>query len=216
MRLKSFAEARLYAFVDLAYLGGRDPIVIAQHLCDGGADVIQLRAKMATVDEVRRLAEVLLPITESNGVMLVVNDHPQIAFAVGAPACHLGQEDFFVAGRRQVAEVVGSPPGLQLGLSTHAPDQALRALGAGPDYLAIGPVYSTPTKPGRTATGLEYVRWAAQHVSLPWFAIGGITLSNVDDVLGAGATRICVVSAILNAASVSVACQKFKERLTYA
>ena len=100
-----------------------------------------------------------------------------------------------------------------LGLSTHAPEQALRALRASPDYLAIGPIYPTPTKPGRPAVTLEYVRWAAANLRLPWFAIGGITLDNLDAVLAAGARRICVVSAILNAPDVAKACQQFQTRL---
>ena len=95
----------------------------------------------------------------------------------------------------------------------HAPDQALLALAAGPDYLAIGPVYATPTKPGRPGVTLDYVRWAAAHVTIPWFAIGGITLQNLDEVLAAGAERICVVSAILRAPDIAKACQQFRERL---
>jgi thiamine-phosphate pyrophosphorylase len=100
-----------------------------------------------------------------------------------------------------------------LGLSTHAPEQAQRALKAGPDYIAIGPVFATPTKPGRPAATLDYVRWAAANVRLPWFAIGGITLETLDAVLAAGATRICVVSAILNAPDVAKACREFRRRL---
>ena len=84
-------------------------------------------------------------------------------------------------------------------MSTHSPEQAKRALAAGPDYIAIGPVYSTGTKPKAKPVTLEYVRWAAANVNIPWFAIGGINLGNLDDVLAAGARRICVVSAILNA-----------------
>jgi thiamine-phosphate pyrophosphorylase len=111
------------------------------------------------------------------------------------------------------AQVTGCPPEMRLGLSTHAPEQARRALRAAPDYLAIGPVYGTPTKPGRTPVTLDYVRWAVANVDIPWFAIGGITLENLDDVLAAGATRICVVSAILNAPDIVQACQAFRRRL---
>jgi thiamine-phosphate pyrophosphorylase len=102
---------------------------------------------------------------------------------------------------------------VRIGLSTHAPDQAGRAIAAGPDYIAIGPVYATGTKPQATPVTLDYVRWAAAHVTLPWFAIGGITLSNLDAVLAAGARRICVVSAILNADDVVKACAEFQKRL---
>jgi thiamine-phosphate pyrophosphorylase len=211
--LKALADCRLYTFVDTGYLRGRKPEDIARQLCDGGSDLIQLRAKDSAPDEVRRLAEALLPITDRAGVGLVLNDHPKIALQVGAPLCHLGQEDFFGQGYRLAAQVTGCPKEILLGLSTHAPDQAHRALRAEPDYIAIGPVFATPTKPGRPAVTLDYVRWAAANVPLPWFAIGGITLENLDAVLAAGATRICVVSALLNAPDIAQACRAFRDRL---
>jgi thiamine-phosphate pyrophosphorylase len=103
---------------------------------------------------------------------------------------------------------------LRIGLSTHAPDQAQRALAAGPDYIAIGPVYyATGTKPTAKPVTLEYVRWAAENVNVPWFAIGGINLENLGDVLAAGAKRVCVVSAILNAPDVTKACAEFRRLL---
>jgi thiamine-phosphate pyrophosphorylase len=98
-------------------------------------------------------------------------------------------------------------------LSTHAPEQAQRAVAAGADYIAIGPVYATGTKPTAKPVTLEYVRWAAANITVPWFAIGGINLSNLDDVLTAGAERVCVVSAIMNATDVAKACAEFRRRL---
>jgi thiamine-phosphate pyrophosphorylase len=100
-----------------------------------------------------------------------------------------------------------------LGLSTHAPAQALRALAARPAYIAIGPVYPTPTKPGVTPVTLDYVRWAAANIPIPWFAIGGINLNNIAEVLQAGATRICAVTAILNAPDPAEACRQFRRHL---
>jgi thiamine-phosphate pyrophosphorylase len=214
--VKPLRDCRLYTFVDSAYLQGRKPEEIARALCDGGSDLIQLRAKTSAPDGIRRLAEALLPITEGAGVGLVINDHPRIALEVGAPLCHLGQEDFFDAGFRTAAQVTGCPKAMGLGLSTHSPEQARRALPAGPDYLAVGPVYATATKPDAKPVTLDYVRWAAAHVNIPWFAIGGITLANLDDVLAAGARRVGVVSAILTAPDVAKACRQFKERLTSA
>jgi thiamine-phosphate pyrophosphorylase len=102
---------------------------------------------------------------------------------------------------------------VSIGLSTHAPDQAKRAIAAQPAYIAIGPVYATGTKPTAKPVTLEYVRWAAQNVKIPWFAIGGINLQTIDHVLSAGATRICVVSAILNAKDVAAECLKYRRRL---
>lgn len=211
--MKPLADCRLYTFVDTAYLGGRAPADVARSLCDGGADLIQLRAKGWPVPEIRRLAEELLPIAQRAGVWFVINDHPQIARDLGAPLCHLGQEDFFDAGYRQVSDVAGSEAALQIGLSSHAPAQAQRAIAAGAAYVAVGPVYATATKPGATPVTLDYVRWAAANIAIPWFAIGGINLTNLDAVLAAGARRVCVVSAILTAPDVAQACHAFKTRL---
>src|ERR1041384_803548 len=149
--MKPLGQCRLYTFVDAAYLDGRDPVEIARQLCAGGSDLVQLRAKDWPPERIRRVAEALLPVTEAAGVGLVINDHPDIARAVGAPLCHLGQEDFFDAGPTHLSQLSTPNSQLRFGLSTHAPDQATRALAAGPDYLAIGPVFATPTKPGRPA-----------------------------------------------------------------
>lgn len=211
--MKPIPATRLYTFVDTAYLHGRDPAEIAHQLCDGGSDLVQLRAKGASLDEVRRLAEAVMPVCERANVNFVLNDHPQLALQLGAPVCHLGQEDFFDAGYRTAAQVTGCPPQMKLGLSTHAPVQAQRALRAAPDYLAIGPVFPTGTKPGRPAVTLDYVRWAAINVTIPWFAIGGINLTTLDSVLAAGARRICVVSAILNAPDITAVCRDFRNRI---
>jgi thiamine-phosphate pyrophosphorylase len=212
--VKALSECRLYAFVDTGYLRGRSPEAVARDLCVGGADLIQLRAKSSQVNEVGRLAAALLPITQQAGVNLVINDYPEIAKELSAEMCHLGQEDFLDSGYSQVSAVRGGARDLKVGLSTHAPEQAMRALAAGADYIAIGPVYATGTKPQATPVTLNFVRWAAVHVKIPWFAIGGINLGNLDSVLAAGARRICVVSAILNAPDIAAECRKFKERLS--
>jgi thiamine-phosphate pyrophosphorylase len=159
------------------------------------------------------MAEAILPVTRKAGVGLVINDHPAIARETGAELCHLGQEDFFDAGYTHVGQVVRASA-MSIGISTHAPEQARRAVAAGADYIAIGPVFATGTKPGVKPVTLDYVRWAVVNVTVPWFAIGGITLENVEQVLAAGASRICVVSAILNASDPAAACRAFKERLT--
>lgn len=211
MAFKSFADCRLYTFVDTAYLNGRTPSDLARRLCEGGSDIIQLRAKGMGEDDVRRMAETILPITNGAGVRLVINDHPGIATRLGAPCVHLGQEDFFDAGHRCVSEL--GLRGIEIGLSTHAPEQCVRAVEAGADYVAIGPIFATGTKPGRKPVTLDYVRWAAANVLAPWFAIGGINLETLDSVLEAGARRICVVSAILNAADPAAACGRFLERI---
>jgi thiamine-phosphate pyrophosphorylase len=211
--MKPLAKSKLYTFVDTVYLHGRAPELVAQQLCDGGSDLIQLRAKNYPPDEIRRLAEKVLPVTRRAGIGLVINDHLEIAREVGADICHLGQEDFFDAGHTHISQLAAPGSQLLIGLSTHAPAQAERALSAGADYIAIGPIYATGTKPTAKPVTLEYVRWAAANVSVPWFAIGGINLQTLDDVLAAGATGICVVSAILNAPDIAKACAEYKKRL---
>ncbi|HMJ88325.1 MAG TPA: thiamine phosphate synthase [Candidatus Acidoferrum sp.] len=212
--MKSIDACRLYTFVDTAYLHGRTPADVARALCDGGSDIVQLRAKGAAIQDIRRIAEAILPVTRAAKVPLVINDFPELAAELRAEMVHLGQEDFFDAGfthRSQLAALHS-----HLGLSSHAPEQAQRAITAGADYIAIGPVFATGTKPGRAAVTLDYVRWAAANVMIPWFAIGGIALNNLDEVLAAGARRICVVSAILNAPDIARACHDFKQRLSSA
>jgi thiamine-phosphate pyrophosphorylase len=211
--VKPLAECKLYTFVDTAYLHGRTPEIVAQQLCDGGSDLIQLRAKNSSPDEIRAMAAKILPITRRANVGLVINDHLDIAREIGAEFCHLGQEDFFDAGYKHVDELKIKNEELKIGLSTHAPAQAQRAMDADADYVAIGPVFATGTKPGAKPVTLEYVRWAATHATVPWFAIGGINLQTIDEVLAAGAKRVCVVSAILNAPDVAKACAEFRSRL---
>lgn len=207
--MKPLADCRLYTFVDSAYLHGRTPVEICGALCEGGSDLIQLRAKDWPSAKILDTAGALRAITREFGIGLVINDHPEIARAVGADLCHLGQEDFFDAGHRHTSEFAG----LALGLSTHAPDQAQRALAAQPAYIAIGPIFATGTKPTAKPVTLEYVRWAARHVTLPWFAIGGINLNTIDAVLSAGASRICIVSAILNSQDIAKECSTYKTHI---
>jgi thiamine-phosphate pyrophosphorylase len=218
--MKPLSDCRLYAFVDTAYLRARPPGEVAQQLCDGGADLIQLRAKELPPEEVRRLAEAILPVTRRAGVPLVINDHFALARDIGAEYCHLGQEDFFDAGHTKVAQLAAPASGqspaaarLGIGLSTHSQAQAERALAAGPDYIGVGPVHSTATKPGAQPIARDYLRWVAAHVRIPWFAIGGINLTNLDELLAGGVRRVCVVSAILNAEDIAAACSRFKQRL---
>ena len=163
--MKPLADCKLYTFVDTAYLHGRAPELIAQQLCDGGSDLIQLRAKNSPPEEIRVMAEKILPITKRANVGLVINDHLEIAREIGADICHLGQEDFFDAGFTRVAQLSTLNSRFKIGLSTHAPEQAQRALAAGADYIAIGPIYATGTKPTAKPVTLEYARWAAANAT---------------------------------------------------
>lgn len=162
----------------------------------GGVELIQLRAKDLEARAVLALGEKLQGLCERYGVPLILNDRPDLAALLGADGVHLGQGDLSVAqARRFFAGWIGR--------STHHPEQALReqaALEASQGYLSVGPVWETPTKPGRPATGLTYVGWAARHLRVPWFAIGGIDEHTLPAVLEAGARRVAVVRAILDAA----------------
>ena len=209
--MKPLADCRLYTFIDAAYLNNRDPADLARQLIYGGTDLIQLRAKNWPEKRIRQTAEILLKITRPAGVRLVINDHWQLAQDLRAEICHLGQEDFFESKAIHQPSTINHQPAL--GLSTPSPVDAKRAMDTDAAYLAVGPVYPTPTKPGRPAVTLDYVRWADAHIDRPWFAIGGITLENIDEVLAGGARRICAVSAILNAPDISRACQQFHQRL---
>ena len=161
----------------------------------GGVDMVQLRDKEAGDDELLRAAAVFRRLCEEHGALFWLNDRPDLAQACGADGVHVGQDDMPVA---EVRGIVG--PDVLVGLSTHSPAQLAAALDTGADQLSVGPVYATPTKEGRPATGLDYVRHAAESAGeRPWFAIGGIDRDNVRDVAAAGARRIVVVRSIRDA-----------------
>ncbi len=215
--MKPIAECFLYGFIDTAYLHNRSCTDLTAVLCDNGVDLLQFRAKGLELGRVAQLAEEIKSVTDRFGVPLVINDYPRFAAQIGAAYCHLGQEDLALNEVADADPKTFAPTaGYQLGVSTHSPAQAARAISFGAAYLGVGPVYATETKPTAKAVTLEYVRWASKNVPIPWFAIGGISLSNLDQVLGAGANRICVVSGILNAPDPARACKSFKERLTSA
>lgn len=209
-RTERLTNACLYGFVDAAYLHGREVTQLTRLLCEGGADLIQWRAKGWAASEVESKAREILKVTRDFNVPLVINDHLPVAIEIGAEICHLGQEDFFDAGYTHVRDLPLNGSDIGIGLSTHAPDQAKRAIEAEPDYIAIGPVYSTQTKPTAAPVTLDYVRWARENAgSMPWFAIGGINESTLNEVLDAGATRVCIVSAILDAGDTAAKCREF-------
>lgn len=171
---------------------------------DGGVDMLQLRCKELEALPWLRLAGRVAQLARDAGVPFIINDRPDVALAVGADGVHLGQHDLPVEWAARIL------PGRIIGRSSHEAAQAGRAVAEGASYFAVGPVWPTPTKPGRTAVGLSYVREvAASAIALPWFAIGGITLDNVRQVLVAGATRIALVRAVLDAPDPASAARDF-------
>jgi thiamine-phosphate pyrophosphorylase len=196
--------ARLYLVIEAA--AARDVVPAALR---GGVDVVQLREKDAPDDEVVAAGRALRTVCDEHGALLVVNDRPDLALACGADGVHVGQDDETVS---RVREVVGAE--LVIGLSTHTPSQVAAAERAPEvDYLGVGPVYETATKPGVEPVGLELVRHAAAHAQTPWFAIGGIDADRVPAVAEAGAERVAVVRAIRNAADPQRAAAALREAL---
>jgi len=177
----------------------------------GGLTLVQYRDK--TADDQIRLAraEKLLQLCQQYDALFIINDRPDLALAVGADGVHLGQDDLPIAVARKI---LGNQ--LIIGRSTHCPDDLERAIAEGADYVGVGPVYATPTKAGRPAAGLDYVRYAAEHSSVPWFAIGGISAQNLPEVIAAGAERISVVRAIMEAEQPTLSTQFFRSQMQQA
>ncbi len=165
---------------------------------EGGVDAVQLRVKELEARPLLRLAEVVRRRTTEFGALFIVNDRVDLAIAAGADGVHLGQDDLPVAAARAQLASAGHP-GALIGWSTHQESEVRAGAGSGADYLGVGPVYATPTKPGRPAVGLELVRFAADRAGLPFFAVGGIDLATLPGVIGAGARRVAVVRALTEA-----------------
>jgi thiamine-phosphate pyrophosphorylase len=191
------------------HLSDDDFIARVRAAVDGGVDVLQLRCKGWDALPYLRLAERLRAAVSHTRVPFIINDRPDIALACDADGVHLGQDDLPVdVARRLVGDRI-------IGRSSHAPADAARAVEERADYFAVGPVWETPTKPGRSAAGLSYVRHVASSgITIPWFAIGGITHDNVGQVIADGATRIAVVRAILDAPDPAAAANQFAQALS--
>lgn len=182
----------------------------------GGVEVVQLRVKDAGDDEVLAAARRFAAVCERHEVPLILNDRPGLVAAAGADGVHVGQDDVPVARAR---ELLG--PERIIGLSTHSPSQIDAALESGVDYIGVGPVHATPTKPGRPAVGTELVEYATAAVAtaavagpaVPFFAIGGIDSSTVGAVVAAGARRVAVVRAITGAADPAQAARELRAAL---
>jgi thiamine-phosphate pyrophosphorylase len=160
----------------------------------GGVDVVQLRIKDGADEDILGAARRFRAVCDAYEALFILNDRPDLVRAADADGVHVGQEDTAVA---QARELVG--PDRLIGLSTHSPAQVDAAARTDVDYIGVGPVHATPTKPGRPAVGLELVRYAASNAAVPFFAIGGISPANVNDVAAAGAERIAVVRALTDA-----------------
>jgi thiamine-phosphate pyrophosphorylase len=205
------APCRLYGFIDTTYVDQLDPGEVARELIAGGVDIIQVRAKDRSHAERVDLALKIVSAAFPYHVPIIIDDDIDAAFETGADGVHLGQLDWAAIQRDERVERLANMR--IVGRSTHSLEQALAAERDGADYIGVGPVFPTATKPDAKPVGLELVREVAAHVKIPFFAIGGITLDNLDQVLQAGATRVAVVSAILKASDGKEAAAAFKQRL---
>jgi thiamine-phosphate pyrophosphorylase len=204
------ADPKLYCILDLGYVTGPAAAAAASEMLEGGADLLQLRAKNHDLADIRRVARTLLPLCRAAGVPFILNDHPALAAELGADGVHLGQDDGTLAAAR-----LAMGPGKIIGRSTHSLAQARAALAEGFDYIGFGPLFATPTKPGRPAIGLLDIAAMEREVGsrIPAFCIGGIKHSNLTTVLDAGARRVVIVSGLLQAADVAAATRAVRARL---
>lgn len=213
--MKPITEALLYGILDLGYVNPENLEEVTASMLEGGVDVLQLRAKGASEELVEDCARRIVGLTEGAGIPLILNDFPELVPSVGASGAHVGQDDFAVedarwrAGRALAGEV---PPPI-IGKSTHSLEQALKADADGADYLGFGPLFATPTKPGRPAIGMEDIARVHALVSKPVFCIGGIKRENLEAVLDAGAKRVVIVSGILQAADIAAYCRDVRSVL---
>ena len=205
-------RARLYLCLDARERQGDLPEFLDAVL-GAGVDVVQLRQKGLEAAQELAFLDVFRDKAAKHGALFAVNDRADLAYAAGADVLHLGQDDLPVPVARAI---IGPDP--IIGRSSHAGPETAEAAGApGVDYFCTGPVWPTPTKPGRPAPGLPLVRYAAElGTSRPWYAIGGIDLGNLDEVLEAGARRVVVVRALTDAADPAAAAAEFARRLVTA
>lgn len=198
----------LYVILDKALAGGRDLIEVAGDAISGGADAIQLRDKRATAAELIRIGRGLRKLTQRKKALFIVNDRVDIALALNADGVHLGQDDLPIdAARGLMGE------NKIIGISTHSLEQALKAEREGADYIGVGPIFPTPTKPDYPAIGIEIIPEIKKNIHIPFVAIGGINSSNVSKVVDEGAESIAVARAVVQAKDISGAARELKEKL---
>ncbi|MBN1916949.1 MAG: thiamine phosphate synthase [Verrucomicrobia bacterium] len=198
LRLAGLRSAGLYCIIDRELIGRRSPIAVAEAMIAGGARLIQYRDKVSEPGDVYRACKRLRPMLRKADVLFVVNDYPDIAVAVGADGVHVGVNDLPVSACRRV---VGEE--MLIGRSSHSLDEALKGAAQPIDYLAVGAIFATMTKPEYAVVGLDLLAEVRKSVELPLIAIGGITLRNLDEVFARGADGVAIVSDILNASDIT-------------
>lgn len=212
MSIVGWPRYDLYVITDATLMDGRSHLEIARAALEGGADAVQLRDKSSPAINLCRLAGEIQPMARKFGAAFLVNDRVDVALVTGADGAHIGQADLPCREARRIL-----PRPQILGISAGTRDEARRAQREGADYVGVGPVFATATKPDAgEPLGLKVLEKIASSVSIPVVAIGGITLENVTGVFGAGASGAAVVSAIVCAEEMTAAARAFKRRITEA
>ena len=204
--LRKLSDCRLYGILDLSYVDTADAARVTEAMIEGGVDLIQLRGKDCSLDELADLAGQLHEVTSRFATPLIVNDHAEIAAKVPVEGVHVGQNDDSVdVARKKTGRNV------LVGKSTHNFEQALATQREGADYIGFGPIFATPTKPDYQPIGLKQIESVYRNVALPIFCIGGIKIDNLEQVIAAGARRVAIVSGLLKAPNIAEyarACKK--------
>ena len=201
-------DTHLYGIIDLGYVEESNVIRVAEAMIEGGVDMIQLRGKKQSIDELVALAEELHELTSQSSTPLIVNDYAEIARSAPVEGVQVGQDDDSIeVARRKAGRAV------VVGKSTHSLDQARTAQREGADYIGFGPIFATPTKPDYDPIGLEDIRQAHLDVNVPIFCIGGITSDNLKEVIAAGAHRVAIVSGLLKAPDIAAYAREAKRLL---
>jgi len=206
--MKPLPDCYLYGILDLGYTTPEEAPAVLGKMLEGGVDIVQLRAKNSTPQEIAALAARLAPIAHEAGAPFIINDHPALVRATGSTGAHIGQDDLPLADARRLAG-----EGAIIGKSTHTVAQAIITTSEGPDYIGFGPLFATPTKPDYVPIGLEEIALVHEKVDLPIFCIGGVKLENLPQILAAGARRVVIVSGILQAADITGYCREVKRLL---
>jgi thiamine-phosphate pyrophosphorylase len=196
--LRNLSDCRLYGILDLNYVAPVDAERVASAMIDGGVDLIQLRAKTHSLEEIVHLAGKLHAITSAAGIPLIVNDHAEVAAQIPVEGIHVGQDDDSIAHARKK-----SGRAVLIGKSTHGFEQAVAAQREGADYIGFGPIFATPTKPDYQPIGITGIKRVHNEVTAPIFCIGGIKIDNLGEVMAAGAKRVAIVSGLLKAPDIA-------------
>jgi thiamine-phosphate pyrophosphorylase len=206
--MRTLDDCYLYGIIDLGYVEKSKAVRAAEAMIKGGVDLIQLRGKKQSIDELADLAEELHELTSQSSTPLIVNDHAEVPSKVPVEGVHLGQDDDSIeVARRKAGRAV------VIGKSTHSLEQARAAQREGADCIGFGPIFATPTKPNYAPIGLSDIKRVHEEVSLPIFCIGGIKIDNLEQVIGAGARRVAIVSGLLKAPDIAAYAREAKRLL---